>query len=369
MAHKITFYPLGNADTSLIELDNNKKILFDYANMKCADDVTDKRIDLPTELNKVVKGDYDVVYFTHADKDHINGFSKYFYLEHAEKYQGANRKKIIELWVPAHLLTDKDVKDEARILRQEARQRLKNKKGIKVFSRPDNLKNWCDEQEDICFDDIKDFIVDAGTCVPGFDNKTMHGVEFFVHSPFASVSQNINRNSQAIVMHATFNNFTETKIMLGSDIDYNVWNDIIKITIHYKNEKKLLWDVFHISHHCSYTALSAEKTIDETKPDVQITWLYEVQGSRRSLIVSPSKTLPIKGSKEDDDVLPPHRQAANYYKKVASLLDGEFKVTMEHPSESEPKPMVVEIGNSGIILQKAFSTTGFVTNKPAPKAG
>jgi len=37
MQHKINFYPIGNADTTLIELDNNQKILFDYANMRSDD--------------------------------------------------------------------------------------------------------------------------------------------------------------------------------------------------------------------------------------------------------------------------------------------------------------------------------------------
>ena len=31
---RLTFYPLGNADTCLIDLANGKKVLFDFADMR-----------------------------------------------------------------------------------------------------------------------------------------------------------------------------------------------------------------------------------------------------------------------------------------------------------------------------------------------
>jgi hypothetical protein len=73
--HKVTFHPLGNADCCRIDLDNGKKLLFDYAQTRPADDENDPRIDLAKELwedLKSAKRDYfDVVAFTHADDDHI----------------------------------------------------------------------------------------------------------------------------------------------------------------------------------------------------------------------------------------------------------------------------------------------------------
>ena len=102
--HKVTFYPLGNADCCQIDLDNGEKILFDYANVGNSDDNDDLRINLPAALREDLKTAdrdfYDVVAFTHADKDHINGFSDFFYLEHAKKYQDKERIKINTLWVP-----------------------------------------------------------------------------------------------------------------------------------------------------------------------------------------------------------------------------------------------------------------------------
>src|SRR5258708_637982 len=96
--HTLTFYPLGNADCCRIDLTGGEKLLFDYANMRCADDEDDLRSDLPNELRedlKAAKRDYyDVVAFSHLDNDHICGVPEFFYLEHENKYQGDDRIKI-----------------------------------------------------------------------------------------------------------------------------------------------------------------------------------------------------------------------------------------------------------------------------------
>jgi hypothetical protein len=256
MVAKITHYPLGNADTTLIKLPRtNQVILWDFANMRDQNDSNDKRCDLPAELNKEVEGDYNVVCFTHADKDHIKGFSEYFYLEHAAKYQTEGRKRIHHLWVPAAILLETTLEDEAKILKAEAIYRLRNKSGIVIFSRPKKLKDWCDNQEDISYEDVKHFFRDAGAVMPDFSLKT-DGVEFFVHSPFMSESQSIDRNGECVIVHAQFDDNCQTKLILGSDGTAELWKDIVNVTKHFNNEDKLNWDLFHISHHSSYLSLN-----------------------------------------------------------------------------------------------------------------
>ena len=49
--HRLTIYPLGNADTTKIDLGNGRTLLFDYANTRDPDDETDRRIDLPAQLH------------------------------------------------------------------------------------------------------------------------------------------------------------------------------------------------------------------------------------------------------------------------------------------------------------------------------
>jgi len=115
MSQKITFYPLGNAESVLLELSNNKNVLFDFADTH-SNDVNDKRIDLTKELSG--KKSFDVVVFSHAHDDHVKGSKDFFEFDHALKYQGNNRVKIKELWISSAFILDSDLDSEdARVIR------------------------------------------------------------------------------------------------------------------------------------------------------------------------------------------------------------------------------------------------------------
>ena len=124
-----------------------------------------KRIDLADELRRDLddadRDFYDAVCFTHLDDDHAKGSADFFWFRHAACYQGESRIKINELWVPAAAVTEEGSEDDARVIRQEARPRLKEGKGIKVFSRPDRLKDLL-ESWGLTVQDRASCIVDAG---------------------------------------------------------------------------------------------------------------------------------------------------------------------------------------------------------------
>ncbi len=353
MKSKITFFNLGNADTTLIRLGNGKNILWDFANMQ-----GEKQCDLVAEMNKRVAKDYfDVVCFTHADLDHVKGMSSYFYLEHATKYQEGKRKKINELWAPAAIFLESEDNycEDARILKCEAKYRfLTQKKSIKVFSKPDALKEWV-EQQGVVFSEVEHLIVDAGKLVPGW-SKDKEGIEFFIHSPFKGHVDDVNvvdRNTCSVFAQATFGNIAETKFLLGADADSDNLRDIVKVTKYHKNEDRLVWDIFHLCHHCSYKALNcAEKGKDKTTPVDQVKWLLETQGRNNCLLISPSDVIP-----SGDTYQPPHQQAHKYYKEdIADKKSGEIKVTMEYPDKTTPSPMEIEVDEAGYSIVKELSS-------------
>lgn len=369
---KLTFYPLGNADCCLIDLEDRQKILFDYADVGDSDDDDDLRIDLPErlreDLEEAEKDSYDVVAITHADEDHIKGFSEFFYLEHKEKYQDDERIKIDILWVPAAIILETSPStDDHKILRAEAQYRLKKGEGIRVFSKPDSLKKWLEDQ-DIKLEDREDLITIAGETIPGY-SKSSDGVEFFVHAPFSrSVEENgeeIERNEASLVVQVTFEcEGEDTKLILGADVGYEAWEDIVQITQSNGNDAHLEWDVFKISHHCSYKSLSSEKGKEKTTPEPDIKWLFE-QGEDKAILVSTSDPIPTTNTTQ-----PPHRQAANYYKDIAKNIEGEFKVTMEHPKKSAPEPLVITIDSSkATIEERSLSAATLITGQSAPRAG
>jgi len=375
--HKITIFPLGNADSCRIDLECGKKVLFDYADSRDPNDKDDLRCDLPKELRDDLQQNardyYDVVAFTHLDKDHFRGATNFFCLEHAEKYQGDGRIKIEVMWVPAGLITEQGPDDdEARILQREARYRFRKGKGIRVFSRPERLRDWCDNNG-IKLDDRLHLITDAGKLTPEFSLEK-DGVEFFVHSPFA-VRQDENtvedRNADSIIVQATFEvGGVKTKALLMADSTHEVLSDIVSVTRKKGNDARLEWDIAKLPHHCSYLSVGPEKGEDKTKPADNVAWLYEKQCQHGGIIVSTSKPIPVKGSTEDDDPQPPHRQAANYYKDILAEIEGQFIVTMEHPTKDTPKPVVIEIeAGKATVKKQAISAAYIATSRPAPRAG
>lgn len=364
--HQVTFYPIGNADTCFIELKNGRRILFDYANTHDPNDPDDKRIDLEKEVRNALgrKKEVDIFALSHLDKDHYQRATELFWLEHASKYQSSDRIKIKTLWVPAAAILEVGTKDEGKILRAEARHRLKEGKGIRVFSSPNALDDWL-IKNDIDPLDRQDLITHAGDLAPEF-SLASDGVEFFVHSPFSESCEDGGRNGKALFMQITFKvDQHKTKLILSADSPYESIEGIVTVTKRHENEERLKWDINNLPHHCSYRSLAEDKGKDKTIPTDDVKWLYEEQGESSGLLISTSKTIP-----EEDTTQPPHRQAAVYYQDVANRLDGEFLVTMNEPKPSHPKPIVIEITGSGYKRKKSIlSPATVITTSKSLRAG
>lgn len=269
--------------------------------------------------------------------------------------------------MPAAAILEDDPSEDARIIRQEARHRLREGKGIRIFSRPDKLKDWL-ESEGLSLDSRRDLITDAGNLIPGV-TLDGDGIEFFLHSPFAKRLDDgslEDRNIHSIVVQAVFQEGSQqTKLILGSDVPFECLQDIVNISKYHRNEARLEWDVFELPHHCSYKTLAEEKGKDKTEPVEEVKWLFETQGQKGGIIVSTSDPIPSEDTKQ-----PPHRQAANYYKGVVSDLRGEFIVTMEHPKTSAPEPLVVEVSESKACIRKQVMAAGIsIISQTGRRAG
>lgn len=367
---KITFYPLGNADSIKIDLADERNMLIDYCHQKDADDEDDKRIDLAdqlkTELEEDGRNDFDVVGFTHADDDHVHGAADFFWFDHADKYQAEDRVKIKELWVPSIMVNGPAPSNEdARVIRQEARHRLREDYGVRIFGQPDSLDKWLKE-EGIDPASRRDRITTAGRLIPGFSQENGR-VEIFVHAPFSFRldDDEEDRNNNSLVLHLTFFEGDRCiRCMLGADAEHEAWNDIVRITRHKGNQCRLEYDIFKIAHHCSYTALSDEKGDDVTDPRPNIRWLFE-QGKTKCVLVSTSNVIPSTDTKQ-----PPHRQTAKYYENIAGDKDGDFLVTMQNPTSDDPRPTVIDITKYGskLLRRVAVGAVAAVTRR-APRAG
>ena len=373
----ITFFPVGNADTCLITADDGSQLLFDFASPKNQGD-GDKRIDLSQELrNRLTESGrdhFDVVSFSHLDTDHFAGASEFFYLEHAKKYQGEGRIYIKDMWVPAAAILESrwEQSEEGRIVQAEARHRLKEGKGIHVISEPKALDKWLSDAG-VNPEERRELIVSAGNCMPGFAMASS-GAEIFVHSPFSyqhNGNNEVDRNSESTVFHLTLKDGVKNvKVFLTADAPYDVLEDIVAVTEKAGNADRLEWDILKIPHHCSYKSLGPDKGDETTEPAEKVARLYEYYGREGAVLVSPSNVIP-----ESDETQPPHVQAAEYYRKVSEAKKGQFKVTMEHPTQEDPTPMKVDVRGLGlgatVVAGSSTSSSGSrrMTDVRPPRAG
>lgn len=378
MAHRIIFYPVGNGDTSQIVLENGKRILMDYRHQKKTEDGTVPEINLKNHLEQELKDAgcdcFEVVAFTHGDKDHIENSTDFFELLHAEKYQGEGRIKIKTLWVPAAMVLETATNDEQSsefvIWRQEARHRLKEGKGIRVFSKPEKLKDWL-EKNDLTLESRRHLITDAGQVAPDFD-IAIDGVEFFCHSPFIKhVDEGDDlRNDASLIFNVRFRkNGNDYDYLAVGDSTWPVLGDIVDATKAHGNMDRLAWDLYNIPHHCSYKALSDEKGEFETKPEAGAKEIL-LAGKEGAYLVSSN--VPILDTKEGrEQPQPPHIQARKCYESYLKKVGGaKFLVTMAEPNASKPEPLEFKVDNLGVSLARAAtSAASLLISKPAPRAG
>ncbi len=350
MTATITSFPIGNADSTRLTLADGQRLLFDFADMGKSDgsDVSfDLRAAIKDDLRADDKPKLSVLCYTHLDRDHCFGSEETFHWSHSPSRQGSERVKYEELWVPAAAIVETGLEcDDAKIVQAEAQHRLIEGKGIRVFSSPKKLEDWL-KRRNLSLASRSHCIVHAGEPLDGFSLSGSAKAEFFPHCPLSWTQDDdseVNRNEHSIVLHVTFREGSrDTKLLLGSDVGSDTLSAIVQTTKNHGNEERLEWDVLKLFHHCSYKALNkVGKEDDPTKPVPNVKWLMEEQGQDRSIVISSSQKIPLPGSKEDNDQ-PPHRKAANYYKKLQNGRNGSFKVTMDDPKKS----IKVQVTSSG----------------------
>jgi hypothetical protein len=378
MTHRIIFYPVGNGDTSQIVLENGKRILMDFRHQKKTEDGSGPEVNLKARLKQELKDakrdSFDVVAFTHGDADHIENSTEFFELRHAAKHQGEGRIKIDTLWVPAAMVLETATNDQQSsefvIWRQEARHRLKEGKGIRVFSKPEKLKAFL-EENGLTLESRRHLITDAGQLVPEFDINT-DGVEFFCHSPFIKHVDDGDdlRNAASLIFNVRFRkNGTDYDYLAVGDSEWSVLEDIVTTTKNHGNMHRLGWDLYNIPHHCSYLALSDDKGELETVPKPLVAEIL-LAGKEGAYIVSSS--FPILDTKEGrEQTQPPHIQAKKCYETYRKKTGGaKFLVTMEEPNGTKPEPLEFKVDTLGLsLVRAATSAAAIITSKPAPRAG
>lgn len=350
----ITYFPVGNGDTTLINLSDGTTIIIDLNMTEAAENEPDKtRYDVQAHLLKEVRRDdkgrphTDAFILSHPDQDHIRNFEKSFFVGDPSRYSEADKKggRIIidELWFAPRIFSryEKDLCDDARAFRKEAHRRIDlYKKGGEERAKPGNRIRVIGYSDNPELEGLEAILTIPGSSIDLINGSKKADFEFFVHAPFKrdTDAQWEERNRTSIVLHARFTVDKAAEAALaffGGDAGCGVWEEIFDKS----DEKDLQWDLFLAPHHCSWTFFS-ELPSEENKPSKKILRLLDMR-RKGAFVVSSSKLI------RDDDDNPPHYQAAELYRKKVGK--DKFLCTMEHPSEKKPEPIYFSMSKNGPV--------------------
>jgi ribonuclease BN (tRNA processing enzyme) len=352
VSQTFTYYPLGNAQTMLLTLENKKKMLFDFANVR-SDDSKDKRWNLTNEFDGV--SGFDVVLFTHAHEDHIQGASEFFHMEYSRP--NGSGAEISELWLSSAFITDTECTcNDALVIRDEARARLKKGEAVKIFGHSNALTAYLN-RVGIDEDSVQHLIIHAGQNIP---HDLGNEVSFFLHAPFSKECDDADdKNDPSVVLQVRlYNQGRETNILITGDTPYDVLEEVVSQTWVNDNSDYLAWDLYDIPHHCSTTGL-CDASSEEIVPVKNVKWLLE-QSTQYAFIIASCKTL------EETTSPPPSADAENAYREHIKS-DVTFKITMDHPNSRSPEPLVFIIDNTGIKTKTPQLLTSL--SRPQHRAG
>lgn len=378
MEHIIKFYPVENADCTLVKLANGRTFIIDCSFREVTKDdkdnptIFDVKEDLLKELSKTKGHPYvDLFINSHPHKDHIAGFEDHFYCGKPEDYddeKDADKIIIGELWVTPETLTN-DVASEVEPLRKEAKRRRKLYNDDEDYQGEEgNYLHIIGYDKDKEYDSRYGYV--PGKTVKKANGHNLSWLDIFIHAPFkeevADTKKKDDKNLTSIVMQFLFKvegkEDVVCKAIFGGDAEHPVWTHILENN---KEEDNLKWNLLLAPHHCSWTFFGSDsKSDDVSESAIKILDDYQI-GESAHIIASSDKI-------EDNDNNPPSYKAMKQYKKHLKNKDNFHCVadTNVDKKTKVPQPIVYSISSNGkTLLTRSESATEMVTSGPAPRAG
>ena len=377
MEHIIKYYPVGNADCTLIKLDNGKTIIVDCQILTNLTDGHGKQVmfDVKADLLKELKKDgfgrpfVDLFISTHPHDDHCKGFAGNFYHGDVANYdKDKNKDEIIieELWITPRGLNN-NLSAPAEDIRKEAKRRRKLYDDDANFngSKGNYLRI-------IGYDKDKEF--DSRYCyVPGKLVTTVHGaslswLDIFIHAPFKEDVETSkkydDKNATSVVVQFGFKiaGYTDYKcrVLMGGDAEHEIWQHILDNNT---DEEKLKWNIFLAPHHCSWSFFNESDNKKEIKPSAEA--ILDKQIGNSTHIIASSNEI-----KNDDNNPPCYEAKQQYIKKLKSSTSRFLNTATHSKVGSIPQPIVFKIDEYGKTLKENTTVAGSTSiSNPAPRAG
>jgi hypothetical protein len=356
MDPRITYFPVGNGDCSLITLSDDTQIIIDCNTTADAnDEEVASRYDVHQHLldfGKKLDGKIphvDVFILTHADQDHCRGFDTMFYTGDPAKYTVKHSKEdlilIDELWFTHRIFAthEGELSKWAKAFRKEARRRIDlHLANSPAHDKAGNRIRVVGHSNNPAYKGLGDLVVTPGNYIDVIDRQQKKDFRFFVHAPFRKEvdSKLAERNDTSVVLQACFD-VGRTKraglAMFGGDAGAAIWSKILELS----DDETLEYDLFLAPHHCSWTFFS-ELPYKENKVPAEDSLAILGKALDGARVVASCK--PIK----PDDDNPPHHAAKAEYVKVVGK--NNFISLSEVGNPKRPLPTTFEMSENGPVL-------------------
>ena len=358
MVGKVVFFPVGNGDMTLIQLESGRNILVDINIRQPGDGVRDVAADLRALLKLDGNGRpyVDAMVLSHPDQDHCRGLIQHFHLGSLADYKqpksGEPAKIVIrEMWsspmVFRRVPSDQTLCDDAAAWAKEARRRVNLYKATRQFVLGDRIQVM-GEDRDGKTDDISEILVKAGntiTTISGVVDETFRGRLLAPKGKGTDEEEErrSKNHSSIIIRFSIAHNGTlhACRFLSGGDAMVAIWERIW--TDHSADTSTIDYHLLQAPHHCSWHSLSWDSWGDLGEKAKVSKDARNALGQARSgaYIVATSK--PIQDDKDD----PPCIRAKREYEAILAPVRGTFVNTSHHGGKDNPVPMEFEVTANG----------------------
>lgn len=354
---KITFFPVGNGDMKLLELDSGMRILVDINIRQPSDDVRDVAKDLRDRLTTDDKSRpyVDVMVLSHPDQDHCRGLEQHFHIGPLSDYDDkAEPKKIVirEMWSSPIIFRRASVNhtlcDDAKAWNKEARRRVQLFRENGIGANGDRIL-VLGEDKDGKTDDLVNILVRREGTITEVAGKKQSNFSAQLLAPLVAENDEdekaLSKNESSVIFNYHLGVGTEidaVRFLSGGDAEVLIWEHLWN---KYKNNTGILeYDLLSTPHHCSWHSLSYDSWSEKRRKAVISDDARSALSQARDGAVIVASSNEIK----DDDVDPPCIRAKEEYESIVSDVSGEFYNTASYPNAKNPEPLTFEVTAGGL---------------------
>ncbi len=371
MNSKVTFFPVGNGDQTLIKLPDKKTILVDCNIRQLSEDDSNDHCDVAMELRSRLERDSEGRHFvnaflqTHPDQDHCSGIRKHFHLGSLDEYnddppEDEEAKIVIrEIWSSPMVFrrADKNLTlcDNAKAFNKEAKRRVNLFKKDGAAEDGDRIL-ILGEDENGNTDELEEIFVRVDEQFSSICGEASGYAEMRLLGPLPIQDDEekedlLAKNRSSVIIQFSIKpskwSASVSQVLIGGDAEVVVWESLNDR--HANRMEWLSYDLMLAPHHCSWHSLSHDSWSKCDNPKASEA-AKSALGQANSGAVIVSSSNPIKDDKSD----PPCFGAKQEYKKILTPKNGQFYCTGEHPTESKPEPL--EFNLTALGVQKAART-------------